>query len=62
MSTEASGSSTTMDDVQEMMEELSLKEDDLDDVVFEEEEAPTETDVRWMAIVRVHMQKTYSQN
>lgn len=37
----AAGSSET-EDVRKMMEELGLKEEDLDDVVFDEEKAPLE--------------------
>ncbi|KAF7033260.1 hypothetical protein CFC21_044377 [Triticum aestivum] len=42
------------------MEELVLKEDDLIDVVVEDTEMPKE-DTRWMALARVHTEKTYSQ-
>ncbi|XBI84563.1 hypothetical protein VPH35_092849 [Triticum aestivum] len=42
------------------MEELSVKEDDLQDVVVEDGELPEEA-TRWMAIARVHTDKTYSQ-
>ena len=43
-----------------MMKELALKEDDLDDVVFEEDDAPVEVDLRWMILVRVHMDKGFN--
>lgn len=36
----ASGSGTVQSDVKDMMRELGLREGDLDDVVFEEEEMP----------------------
>nr|XP_020201163.1 uncharacterized protein LOC109787013 [Aegilops tauschii subsp. strangulata] len=42
------------------MEELGLKEDDLQDIVVEDGELPKE-ETRWMAIARVHTDKTYSQ-
>lgn len=48
-------------EVTEMMEELGLKDDDLDDVIFEEDEPLTPESIRWMALARVHMEKTYSQ-
>lgn len=38
---------------------MGLKEDD--DMVCEEEEVPTDTVVRWMAIARAYAKKTYSQ-
>ena len=41
------------------MEELVLKEDDLQDVVVEDEEIPAEA-TRWMEIARVHTEKPYS--
>ena len=55
----ATGSSET-DDVRKMMEELGLKEAGLQDVVIEDEELPPEA-TRWMAIARVHTDRTYSQ-
>lgn len=59
MEKEASGS--RMSDVEAMMEELGLKEDDLDDVVVEEEAPLPAESARWMAIARVHMDKPYNQ-
>ncbi|XBI37081.1 hypothetical protein VPH35_122491 [Triticum aestivum] len=46
--------------LEDLMEELALKEDDLDDVVFEEDDAPLEEDLQWMILVRVHIDKTFS--
>ena len=43
-----------------MMKELGLREEDLDDVVFDEKEAPPDA-VRWIAVAKVHSSKTYSQ-
>ena len=43
-----------------LMQELALKEDDLDDVVFEEDDAPLEENLRWMILARVHMDKSFS--
>ena len=51
MADKASGSKTVdLEDVAEMMERLGLLEDDLDDVVFEEQEAPPPESIRWMAL------------
>jgi hypothetical protein len=47
------------DDVEAVMQRLGLKEDDLDDVVFQEEEKPEE-DIRWMAVARVHTESEFS--
>lgn len=55
----ASGSSAASD-VEKMMAELGLREEDLDDVVFDEKDAPPEA-TRWMAVARVHIDKPYSQ-
>ena len=52
--------SSGVNDVEKMMMELGLREEDLDDVVFDEKEAPPDA-VRWIALARVHSCKTYSQ-
>ena len=46
--------------IEDLMKELDLKEDDLDDVVFEEEDAPSEKNLGWMILVRVHMDKDFN--
>nr|XP_020178478.1 uncharacterized protein LOC109764045 [Aegilops tauschii subsp. strangulata] len=46
--------------IDDLMKELALGEDDLDDVIFEEDDAPPEEDLRWMIVVRVHMDKDFS--
>ena len=56
----ASGLGSGMTDLEAMMDELGLKEDDLQDVVIEDDELPEEA-TRWMAIARVHTEKAYSQ-
>ncbi|KAI4980177.1 hypothetical protein ZWY2020_020662 [Hordeum vulgare] len=43
-----------------LMKELALKEEDLDDVVFDEDDSPAEEDLRWMILGRVHMDKGFS--
>ena len=53
-------SSSGISDVEQMMKELGLKEEDLDDVVFDEQPAPPEGP-RWVALARVNTSKTYSQ-
>ena len=58
-STGTSGSAVS--DVEAMMKELGLREEDLDDNVFDEKEAPKEA-VRWVALVRVNTKKTYKQD
>lgn len=60
MAEKASSSRTAPSNVEEMMAVLGLSED-LDDVVVEEEEEIPATTVRWLAIARVHMEKSYSQ-
>lgn len=49
-----------MDETTCLMEELGLREKDLDDVIFDEKEAPPAA-IRWMAIARVHIDQPYSQ-
>ena len=56
---EASGSNTASD-MENMMAELGFREEDLDDVVFDEKRAPP-YETRWMAVARVHINKPYSQ-
>ena len=46
-------------DVEKMMQELGLKEEDLDDAVFVEKDAPEAA--RWIAVARVNSEKPYSQ-
>ena len=58
----ASGSASAgpeVDDVATLMEELGLREEDLDDVVFDEKGAPLEA-ARWIALVKVNSPKTYT--
>ncbi|KAF7046559.1 hypothetical protein CFC21_055584 [Triticum aestivum] len=57
-STSASGAA--MSDMEAMMKELGLKEDDLVDIVVEDGDIPEEA-ARWMAIARVHIDRSYSQ-
>lgn len=52
--------STMIDETVRLMEELGLREEDIDDVVFEEDKAPSAA-THWMALAKVHMDKTYSQ-
>jgi 3-hydroxyisobutyrate dehydrogenase-like beta-hydroxyacid dehydrogenase len=51
---------STQADVEAMMAKLGLKEDDLDDVIFEEEVKQPEEDTRWMAVARVHTESEFS--
>ena len=46
-----------IDDVEALMKELGLREEDLDDVVFDEKEA-LPVAARWVALVKVHTIKT----
>ena len=56
---EASGSGSATE-IDRMMAELGLREEDLDDVVFDDKAAPPES-TRWRAVARVHIDKPYSQ-
>lgn len=60
MDTAASSSASAASDLAAMMEELGLKEDELQDVIVDDSELQPEA-TRWMAIARVHSDKTYSQ-
>ena len=48
-------------EVEDMMKKLGITEDDFDDVVVEEEEELPAEAIQWMAIMRVHIEKTYAQ-
>ena len=48
-------------EVEEMLKKLGIAEDDFDDVVVEEEEELPAEAIQWMAIARVHIEKTYAQ-
>ncbi|KAM0823505.1 hypothetical protein ACQ4PT_070838 [Festuca glaucescens] len=63
MATEDSASasgSANQDEVTRMMKQLGLKEEDMDDVVFEEEERQPEEATRWMAVAKVHTENEFS--
>lgn len=60
MAGEGASSSSGLSDVERMMKELGLREEGLDDVVFDEKEAPPESP-RWVALIKVNTSKTYSQ-
>lgn len=62
MASEVSGSkSLGQDDLEVVMKELGLKEEDLDDVVFEQEASPLAEATRRMAISRVHTDHEYNK-
>jgi hypothetical protein len=44
-----------------MMQDLGLRDEDLDGVVYEQEEMPPVDSFHWTAIARVHVGKTYNQ-
>ena len=44
--------------IEDLMKELALNEEK--DMVFNEKDAPAEEDLRWMILVRVHMDKDFS--
>jgi hypothetical protein len=48
------------DTLEEMMLKLRLKEEDLDDIVFEDESPPPAEATRWLAIARVHTEREFS--
>ncbi|VAH90383.1 unnamed protein product [Triticum turgidum subsp. durum] len=60
MAAEGASGSSGASDVERMMAELGLKEEDLDDVIFDEKDAPPQGP-RWIALARVNTSKSYSQ-
>lgn len=55
----AAGGTSSAQEFEKLMEELGLREDDMDDVVVDEESVPVDAN-RWMAVARVHIDKPYS--
>jgi hypothetical protein len=51
---------TGKDDLDSMMKKLGLREEDLDDVVFEDQPPPPVEVTRWLAIARVHTEREFS--
>jgi hypothetical protein len=62
MAKDQEGSSSSGGDggIEKMKQQLGITEDDLDDVVFEEEEQPSEEVTRWLMISRVLTVGEYS--
>jgi hypothetical protein len=60
MDPNASGSAAPgKDDLDVLMKKLGLREEDLDDVVYEDEPPPPATATRWLAIARVHTDREF---
>jgi hypothetical protein len=49
------------DDLEVMMKKFGLREEDLDDVVYEDEPMPPAEVPRWLAIARVHTDREFSK-
>ena len=60
MTSGGSSSSAGVGDVELLMKELGLAEEDLDNVVFDEVQAPPDKP-RWIALAKVNTPKSYSQ-
>jgi hypothetical protein len=57
------GSSSSVRDevgIEKMLQQLGISKEDLDDVIFEEEEQPPPEATRWLAIARVFTESDYS--
>ncbi|XBI72800.1 hypothetical protein VPH35_066674 [Triticum aestivum] len=55
------GSSAAMrSDLDEFMEQLNLEDEVFDDLVIDENDQEINESVRWLALARVHMDKTFS--
>lgn len=54
------GGSSSASEIEKLMAELGLREEDLDDVIVDEAAVPPDAN-RWLAVVRVHIDKPYSQ-
>jgi hypothetical protein len=46
--------------IDELLHRLGIKNDEIDDLVFEEEESAPKEGVKWMALVRVHASNYFS--
>jgi hypothetical protein len=56
----ASKAVVNQEDVEAMLAKLGRKEDDLDDVIYEEEVQQPEEDTRWMVVGHVHIEAEFS--
>ncbi|KAM0922857.1 hypothetical protein ACQ4PT_005901 [Festuca glaucescens] len=64
MEKETSGSSLSggKDNIEVMMQQLGIKDEDMDDVVFEEQGSPPEEETRWLLIAKDVKTKTLEDN
>jgi hypothetical protein len=44
----------------DLLNRLGIEEDEIDDLIFEEEETPPKEGIKWMALARVHTSKKFS--
>jgi hypothetical protein len=44
----------------EMLKRLGIEDDELDDLVFEEEDSPPIHGIKWMALAKVHTTNNFS--
>ncbi|KAK1629311.1 hypothetical protein QYE76_003626 [Lolium multiflorum] len=60
-STQASGSGSKKEEaIGEMLNRLGIEDDELDDLVFEEEESAPKQGIKWMALAKVHTANNFS--
>ena len=58
---QASGCGIKKDEgLDDMLQRLGIDEDEIDDLVFEEEDAAPKVGIKWMALARVHTSKPFS--
>lgn len=57
----ASGSGSKKDEgLDDMLQCLGIEEDEIDDLVFEEDDAAPKVGIKWMALARVHTSNPFS--
>uniref|UniRef100_A0A452XY64 Uncharacterized protein n=1 Tax=Aegilops tauschii subsp. strangulata TaxID=200361 RepID=A0A452XY64_AEGTS len=59
--TSAGGGSFGTPDLRDFMEQLNLEDEDFDDLVIDEADLEINDSVRWLALARVHTDKSFSQ-
>jgi hypothetical protein len=54
------GANKKMEPIDSMLQCLGIEDDEIDDLVFEEEEAALKEAIKWMALARVHTMNFFS--
>jgi hypothetical protein len=59
-STQSGKSSAKLEAIDAMLQRLGIEEDEIDDLIFEEEEAAPKEGIKWLALAKVHTTNFFS--